>query len=145
MSPRGMDRAVIMHLSSCRWIEDHLNCLIIGLAGVGESCPACALIQKARLEDRIAFCVLVSRRRQDLILPGVAVTGTYSPTSARQTFWPWMTSNSGGWVQNNAMIWWRWEKIAPLRPGDHSAQWEALAPDHWRSYPDSCHPGLLGQ
>ena len=71
VSPRGMDRAVIMHLSSCRWIEDYLNCLIIGLAGVRKSCPACALIQKACREDRIALCVRVPGRRQDLILPGV--------------------------------------------------------------------------
>lgn len=64
-----MDRAVIMHLSSCRWIKDHLNYLTIGPTGVGKSFPA--LIQKACREDRTALCVRVTRRRQDLILPGV--------------------------------------------------------------------------
>jgi len=48
---RGLDKALVLQLSSCRWIEEHLNMLITGSTGVGKSFLACALGQKACRED----------------------------------------------------------------------------------------------
>lgn len=46
-SRRGLDKRQILHLASCQWIEDHLNVLITGKAGVGKTFLACALGHKA--------------------------------------------------------------------------------------------------
>ncbi len=46
-----LDKAPVLQLSSCRWIEEHLNVLITGPTGVGKSFLACALGQKACRED----------------------------------------------------------------------------------------------
>ncbi len=48
--PRGLDRAMLLDLASCRWIREHLNLLITGATGVGKSYLACALAHKACLE-----------------------------------------------------------------------------------------------
>ena len=45
--PRGLDRGLITQLSSCQWINQHLNLLIMGPTGCGKTFLACALAQKA--------------------------------------------------------------------------------------------------
>jgi DNA replication protein DnaC len=66
--PRGLDRSVVMQLTSCQWIEDHLNCLIVGPTGVGKSFLACALTQKACREGYTALYVRVPKLFQDLAI-----------------------------------------------------------------------------
>jgi DNA replication protein DnaC len=46
-SPRGIDRSVIMTLSSCDWIRKHRNVIITGPTGAGKTFLACALANKA--------------------------------------------------------------------------------------------------
>jgi DNA replication protein DnaC len=46
-SPRGLDRSVVLRLSSCRWVSDHENVLITGATGTGKSYLACALSHSA--------------------------------------------------------------------------------------------------
>ena len=44
---RGIEKSVLMNLTSCNWIRNHQNLLISGPTGVGKTFLACALAQKA--------------------------------------------------------------------------------------------------
>ncbi len=46
-TPRGIEKPLIMNLSSCDWIRKYQNALICGPTGVGKTFLACALAQKA--------------------------------------------------------------------------------------------------
>jgi DNA replication protein DnaC len=46
-SPRGIDRSVILSLSSCDWIKKQHNVIITGPTGAGKTFLACALANKA--------------------------------------------------------------------------------------------------
>ena len=52
--PRGLDRALLLELASCRFITAHHNLLITGPTGVGKTFIACALAHKACLESHSA-------------------------------------------------------------------------------------------
>ena len=45
--PRGLDKSMIAKLATGSWLTEHLNCLIVGPAGVGKSFIACALAHQA--------------------------------------------------------------------------------------------------
>lgn len=44
---RGLSKAVMLDLSSCRWVTNHQNVIVTGETGLGKSYLACALGQKA--------------------------------------------------------------------------------------------------
>ena len=44
---RGIEKSVLINLTSCNWIRNHQNLLISGPTGVGKTFLACALAQKA--------------------------------------------------------------------------------------------------
>jgi len=55
--PRGIDRSVMMSLSSCDWIKKHHNLIITGPTGVGKTFLVCALAHKACREGYRAFYI----------------------------------------------------------------------------------------
>ena len=44
---RGIEKSVLINLTSCNWIRNHQNVLISGPTGVGKTFLACAFAQKA--------------------------------------------------------------------------------------------------
>ncbi len=48
---RGLDKRLMLHLSSCQWIRRQQNVIITGPTGVGKSYVVCALAHKACLEN----------------------------------------------------------------------------------------------
>lgn len=65
---RGLDKPLIKSLSTCQWIQDHLNVLISGPTGVGKSFIACALGHRACLEGFKVFYVRAPRLFQELLV-----------------------------------------------------------------------------
>jgi DNA replication protein DnaC len=54
-APRGIDKSVILRLSSCEWITKHHNVIITGPTGVGKTFIACALANRACREGFRSF------------------------------------------------------------------------------------------
>lgn len=44
---RGLERALLRQLATCRWVAEHHNVLITGATGTGKTWLACALAQQA--------------------------------------------------------------------------------------------------
>ena len=48
--PRGLDKALMLRLASCQWVQERHNVLITGPTGIGKTWLACALGHKAGRE-----------------------------------------------------------------------------------------------
>lgn len=59
--PRGLDKRVIAQLSDLRWVEQHLNLLIVGPTGVGKSYIASALAHHACKHEISVRCLRLPR------------------------------------------------------------------------------------
>ena len=64
--PRGLSKAVMMDLGTCRWVQSHQNVLVLGPTGIGKSWLACALGQKACREGYSVLYRRVSRLFDEL-------------------------------------------------------------------------------
>lgn len=40
--PRGLDKALLMRLATCQWVQERHNVLITGPTGIGQTWLACA-------------------------------------------------------------------------------------------------------
>ena len=66
--PRGLDKALMLQLSSCRWVHEGLNLIINGPTGVGKTWIACALAHKACREGYSALYLPLPRLFEQLTL-----------------------------------------------------------------------------
>jgi DNA replication protein DnaC len=67
-APRGLDKALMLQLGTCRWVQEGLNLIINGPTGVGKTWIACALAQKACREGYTALYLRLPRLFEDLAL-----------------------------------------------------------------------------
>ncbi len=65
---RGLDKAQLLDLGSCRWIGEHHNLLLTGPTGVGKTYIACALAQKACRQGMSALYLRLPRLLGDLTI-----------------------------------------------------------------------------
>lgn len=66
--PRGLDKSLMLHLSSPQWIKAHQNILIVGPTGTGKTYLACALAHKACLNGYSAHYARLTRLLPELII-----------------------------------------------------------------------------
>jgi len=78
LSKRGLDRSVILSLSTCEYISKKQNILITGAAGVGKSFLAQALAKQAIFEGYSAKYYRVSNLLEEI--KTARLTGNYSKT-----------------------------------------------------------------
>ena len=65
---RELDKGLIRQLGTCRWVQEHQNVLVTGLAGTGKTHIACALANQAcRKGFRTLYC-RTSRLFDELVL-----------------------------------------------------------------------------
>lgn len=67
-APRGVDKALMLQLATCRWVHEGLNLIINGATGVGKTWIACALAQKACREGYTALYLRLPRLFEELSL-----------------------------------------------------------------------------
>lgn len=65
---RGLDKSIVRHLLTCRWIDAHQNVLITGPTGSGKTFLACALAHAACRNGHSARYYRLSRLVSDLLL-----------------------------------------------------------------------------
>jgi DNA replication protein DnaC len=65
---RKLDRAVILQLATCRWIDEHHNVVLTGATGVGKTYIACALAHQAIRRGYRALYRRASRLFDELAL-----------------------------------------------------------------------------
>jgi DNA replication protein DnaC len=78
---RGLDRAMLRHLATGRWITDHQPVVITGATGVGKTFLACALGQPACRHGARVLYRRVPRLVEDLLL--AHADGSYTTLLAR--------------------------------------------------------------
>jgi DNA replication protein DnaC len=78
---RGLERAQIRQLATCRWVAEHQAVLIVGATGTGKSFLACALAHQACRQGYRALYWRTSRLFHELTLARAA--GTYPRLLAR--------------------------------------------------------------
>lgn len=65
---RGLAKAAIRDLGTCRWIDDKLNVIVVGKTGCGKSYLGAALAQAACRAGRRSLCARVPRLVHELAI-----------------------------------------------------------------------------
>lgn len=65
---RGINKALILELGTCRWVKEHENILILGPTGAGKTWLACALAQKACREGHTVLYHRLSKLLYELAI-----------------------------------------------------------------------------
>lgn len=64
--PRGLDKALMLRLASCQWVQDRHHVLITGPTGIGKTWLACALGHQACREGYTVLYLRLPRLLQEL-------------------------------------------------------------------------------
>ncbi|MEZ4376483.1 MAG: IS21-like element helper ATPase IstB [Polyangiaceae bacterium] len=78
---RGVDKAMIRRLATCKWVNKHQNIILTGPTGVGKTYIACALADQVCREGMSAIYRRMPRLLHELLL--ARADGTYSKLLAR--------------------------------------------------------------
>jgi DNA replication protein DnaC len=78
---RGIDKAVIRDLATCKWIKNKQNVVVVGKTGVGKTFFAAALAQAACRNGLRALCTRVPRLLHEISI--ARADGTYAATLGR--------------------------------------------------------------
>jgi DNA replication protein DnaC len=78
---RGIDKAVIRDLATCKWIKNKQNVVVVGKTGVGKTFFAAALAQAACRDGLRALCTRVPRLLHEISI--ARADGTYAATLGR--------------------------------------------------------------
>ncbi len=78
---RGLEKAVVRQLGTCRWLDEHQNVVITGATGTGKTYLACALAHAACRKGYRAIYRRASRLVEELTL--AHADGTYVRVLAR--------------------------------------------------------------
>jgi len=65
---RGLDKALILSLTSCQWVKEHQAILLTGATGTGKTYIACALAHQACLEGWSSVYVRLPRLYQEFLM-----------------------------------------------------------------------------
>jgi DNA replication protein DnaC len=65
---RGLDKAIFLKLSDCKWIKEHHNVLITGPTGVGKTYLSCALAHKVCQNEYSAQYIRLPRLLQQIAI-----------------------------------------------------------------------------
>lgn len=65
---RELEKAVVRQLATCRWVQDHQNVILSGMAGVGKTYVGCAIAQQACRRGYSAIYRRASRLFDELTL-----------------------------------------------------------------------------
>jgi DNA replication protein DnaC len=80
-SARGIDKAVIRQLATCKWIQSKQNVIVVGKTGVGKSYLGSALAQAACRNGFRALCTRVPRLLHDVAI--ARADGSYANLLAK--------------------------------------------------------------
>jgi len=65
---RGIDRQVMAHLSTCQFIDNHLNIIITGATGVGKTWLSCAFGNAAIRKGCTVFSIRLARLLESFLI-----------------------------------------------------------------------------
>lgn len=78
---RGLDKALVRRLATCKWVDKHQNIILTGPTGVGKTYLACAFADTVCREGMTAIYRRVPRLLHELLL--ARADGSYTKLLAR--------------------------------------------------------------